>query len=326
MIEIVSFLSEETGLPESAISRIVSSAPRRYKVYTIPKRNGGEREIAQPAREVKALQRALLAGPLRNLKVHAAATAYRDGASILDNAQRHAGSGRAILKMDFSNFFPSITDLDWRKYCHANGVLDEEGITITSSLLFRQVGSSGRLRLAIGAPSSPALSNALMFEFDDEITRIVHEDKVIYTRYADDLTFSAPRAGHLRDVVKNVKRVLRALPYPKMRLNEDKTVLATTKYRRTVTGLTLANDGSVTIGRWRKRILSAMMHRAKNGLLSIEERQYLAGYLAFVAAIEPGFIVGLNARYGERVVSEIRRTVVLGSRVPLEIKNTMMRD
>jgi hypothetical protein len=323
MSKILTYLSEETGLSEHLVHKIAMSAPRRYKVYSIPKRTGGERIIAQPAREVKVLQRALISGPLSELKIHPAVMSYRAGLSILDNAKRHAGDG-AILKMDFKNFFPSITGFDWRRYCRETRFLvDEADIELTTALFFRRLGKSERLQLAIGAPSSPMLSNALMFEFDSQIQEIVLQDKVSYTRYADDLTFSAPRAGHLRDVIKNVKRVLKDLKYPKVGINDDKTVVATAKYRRNVTGLILANDGRVTIGRYRKRILSAMIYRFKNGQLAQAQQQYLAGYLAFVATVEPEFLVKLENRYGGEVIGRIQRTIILGSKISAEVRDTM---
>jgi RNA-directed DNA polymerase len=229
-----------------------------------------------------------------------------------------------ILKMDFSDFFPSITSFDWRQYCRDTGCLsDEADIEMTSLLLFRQIGNSSRLRLAIGAPSSPTLSNALMFEFDSRIQEIVAEDKVTYTRYADDLTFSAPRTGFLKDVVRNVKRVLDGLVYPKIRINDEKTIMATTKYRRNVTGLILSNDGRVTIGRYRKRLLSAMINRARKGMLTQPQEQYLAGYLAFAGSIEPGFVAALKRRYGSELVSRIQRTIVMGTKIPVDVKDTM---
>jgi hypothetical protein len=267
-----------------------------------------------------------MAGPLKDLKIHPCAVAYRKEKSILDNAKRHAGLG-PILKMDFANFFPSITNLDWIKYCRETACLtDEDDVLATASLLFRQERRSGRLRLAIGAPSSPAISNALMFSFDDQISKIVAEDKVVYTRYADDLTFSAPRTGHLKDVVKNVRRVLKGLSHPKLSINEDKTVVATRKYRRNVTGLILANDGRVTIGRRRKRLLSAMVHRADSDLLTAEQLQYLAGYLAFASSIEPEFMSRLERRYGEALLFRIRRTVVLGKKVPANVRDVMILE
>jgi RNA-directed DNA polymerase len=238
-----------SGLSEYDVRTIIVTAPSRYKTYTIPKRSGGERTISQPAREVKFLQRIFLEEVLAKLPVHTAATAYRQGTSIKDNAAAHAGGG-AILKLDFKDFFPSIVAADWEKYCKTHLVFDnEDDARLSASLLFSRSKFGSVLRLAIGAPSSPALSNVLMAEFDARVSKAVVKDKVTYTRYADDLTFSARRAGNLVGIERILRRIIRETESPSLRLHEEKTVLATKKFRRVVTGLVLADDGAVSLGR-----------------------------------------------------------------------------
>ena len=77
-------------LPPDELLRLINSAPHRYKVFKIPKRKEGEfRTIAQPAKEVKALQYWVMRHVLSQFDVHPAATAYRKGLSIADNARPH---------------------------------------------------------------------------------------------------------------------------------------------------------------------------------------------------------------------------------------------
>jgi RNA-directed DNA polymerase len=297
----------QTGLREHEIQRIMSTAPSRYKVFNIKKRNGSLREIAQPAPEVKLLQRAIMKSFLKELPVHASATAYVPGGSILSNAQPHAKNG-PILKLDFKDFFPSLRSTDWIAYCKRTKCLeDEQEILLTSRLLFRRAKGRSILRLAIGAPSSPMLSNILMHEFDVRVVEAVQEQKVTYTRYADDMTFSAPRLGYLNDVMQKVAHVIRALDSPNLDLNGDKTTYVTKKYGRSVTGLVLANDGRVTIGRERKRTIRAAVHRALKGLLDPLEMQVLVGTLAYVNAVEPVFMEVLRAKYGTTEIDRIQR-------------------
>lgn len=306
MGKIVEALAVETGMDVALVARIMRSAPVRYKTYRIPKRTTGFREISQPAVEVKALQRGLIEILLRNLPMHHAATAYRVGMSIKDNAMRHAGNG-PILKMDFKDFFPSIKPRDWSAYCKQNGVLsDSVDIHLTSLLLFQRPKGSSVLRLAIGAPSSPFLSNALMFDFDQAIAEAVAKDHVIYTRYADDLTFSAPRTGHLVNVEKIVRATLRALQYPRLAVNDDKTTRVTRKYGRKITGLTLTNDGKVSIGHERKRLIRAAVHHAALGKLSPASLGELKGLLGFANSAEPQFINTLRQRYGAELIQRIQ--------------------
>src|SRR5438067_12922461 len=89
------------------LMRIIQTAPARYKQYTIPKRSGGLRIIAQPSRELKALQRYVLQTKLSQFPIHQAATAYIKNRNILYNAEKHKDN-RVIMKLDFTDFFPSI--------------------------------------------------------------------------------------------------------------------------------------------------------------------------------------------------------------------------
>ncbi|TCU59322.1 reverse transcriptase (RNA-dependent DNA polymerase) [Novosphingobium sp. PhB57] len=304
MSKIIRLLTAETGLPTHDVRAIINRAPISYKHYTIKKRSGADRPIAQPAREVKRLQKILM-GFLSDLPVHSAATAYAPGASIKDNAERHAKNG-PILKFDFTNFFTSIRERDWKNYCAKYNLFDDpDDVTLSTKLFFCRVPGSTLLRLAIGAPSSPWLSNVLMYEFDDLISRRVRQDQVTYTRYADDLTFSARRTGYLTRVEKILNRTLSEMENPRLTLNQEKTVLATMKYRRVVTGLVLANDGRVTLGRERKRRIRAALHSAFAGKLDAEAMTRLAGMLAFVKSVEPEFFEQIAARYGENVISKL---------------------
>ncbi|TGR29100.1 MULTISPECIES: retron St85 family RNA-directed DNA polymerase [unclassified Mesorhizobium] len=310
MVGIIELLAINTGMDTGLVERIMVTAPVRYKTYFIPKRHGGLRKISQPALEVKVLQRALIEVLLNELPVHDAATAYRTGMSIKDNALRHAGHG-PIMKMDFKEFFPSIFARDWDQYCETTEVLTEpREIYLTTRLMFQRPRDSSLLRLAIGAPSSPVLSNALLFEFDEMLTAEVAKDHVVYTRYADDLTFSAPRTGHLVNVEKAVRTVIKAIRRPKLTINEDKTQRITTKFGRHVTGLTLTNDGEVSVGHERKRQLHAAVHRALHGKLDVIELGKLKGILGFVNSAEPEFIVTLRKKYGSKIIDSIQKTPV----------------
>lgn len=309
MSSLISKLSIHTGLPEAVVKRIASDAPVRYRQYPIKKRNGGVRLISQPAREVKILQRAMMEILISTFPVHQSATAYRSGLSIKDNALRHANAG-PILKMDFKDFFPSITIQAWNKFCLLNEYLtDKEDLSVAGHILFHRPKGSHRLQLAIGAPSSPMLSNAMLCEFDRIISSKIADDHVIYSRYADDLTFSAPRTGFLNRVISQVNEAINEIPYPKLAVNTEKTRYVTKKYHRTVTGLTIANDGRVTIGREKKRELRSAVHRALNLQLTDRELQNLAGYLSFVDSIEPSFVDKLKRKYGSKVFSDIKRNI-----------------
>lgn len=307
MTELLNHLIANTGLGRQDLRRIIKTAPKRYKRFKIPKRNGGFRDVSQPSPILKALQRALVEKYLSQLPVHETAKAYKKQTSIRDNALQHVGDG-PILKYDFKDFFPSITSQDWEKYCAEHHLFEsEDDLYITTQLLFCHFPNHRLPRLAIGAPSSPILSNILMEPFDRKLTTILGQDQVRYTRYADDLTFSAPRTGYLTVVDKTLRQVISTLAYPRLHINEEKTVRATRRYMRAVTGLILTNDGEVSIGHEKKRSIRAAVHHASLGKLDGRQLAQLCGYLAFIKSVEPSFFDRLTATYGQNLIASIQR-------------------
>ena len=82
-----------------------------------------------------------------------------------------------------------------------------------------------------------------------------------------------------------------------------------------MTGVVLTNDGTVSLGRDKKRLLRAQVHRAFLGGLTAEELQELAGYLSFVNVVEPEFLARLRDRYGAPLIKRIQRA----ADVPIEM-------
>lgn len=307
-VDVYKFLSVDLGLGTSAAAQLIRTAPERYAHFKIPKRNGKKRDISQPASELKIVQQALIFWLLKDFPVHPAATAYQAGTSIRLNAAKHAENG-PIRKYDFSDFFPSITEHAWLAYCASNSVCDRKNAVALGRLLFMRPPGCRTLRLSIGAPSSPILSNILMYQFDRHISERVSEHYVTYTRYADDMTFSARRTGYLQSVDGILRKTMREIPFPKLRLNNDKTVTATKKYRREVTGLILTNDYRVSLGRDKKRELRTRIHHFKLGKLNLDETVRLAGHMAFAKDAEPEFYTRMERVYGTDTLDSLKNSV-----------------
>lgn len=307
MSDLLPMLINATGLSRIDLYLIISNAPSRYKRFKIKKKNGEDRVIAQPARELKALQRALIGCCLDDLPIHETAKAYRSGISILDNAKTHAGTG-PIRKYDFSDFFHSIRSSDWKNYCETHSIFKSEiDYYISEQIIFHREKGSRVLKLSVGAPSSPIVSNILMYEFDKMISETVARDEVTYTRYADDLTFSARRTGYLTVVDTALRDTVRTTPWPRLAINEKKTVVATRKYRREVTGLVLTNDGDVSLGRDRKRNIRSALYHAKMGALDAKALSHLCGLLSFAHSIEPDFVEKMERHYGGELIRYVKR-------------------
>ncbi|HUH88249.1 MAG TPA: retron St85 family RNA-directed DNA polymerase [Pusillimonas sp.] len=288
----------ELPFTERELNLLIISAPRRYKEYWIPKRNGQQRLIAQPTPEIKLLQRWLIKNYLSGFPVHAAATAYRQGIGLKENVLPHLRN-RYMLKLDFEGFFPSLKSSDLINFLKDEPI-DQVEINMLAQLLFKKADFG--LELAVGAPSSPPLSNILMYEFDDRVNEYCTETGISYTRYADDLTFSTSKPHVLRGCLQFVTRVLADTASPKLRLNAAKTVETSKKRGRRVTGLGISTESKISIGRNKKRDLRVLVHRFTKGELSAEEIQKLRGYFAFLISVEPEHLDRLAKSFGVDVM------------------------
>lgn len=286
-------------------SLLIVTAPSRYKVHLIEKRHGrGMRVIAQPTAEIKALQRALLDKYVSILPVSNSVTAYRKDFGIVDHASVHAPN-RYLLKLDFKDFFPSITGSDFLKHVMKYSNISPEDANLLARLFFWRPKGEQKLRLSIGAPSSPAISNTILYDFDTEVVKFCGEHNVIYTRYADDLAFSTSEAGVLSRVHKFVVDLCSRQQYPKLALNNDKTVFTSKKFRRQLTGLILNNEGKASLGRDRKRLIRAMADRYKKGVLSAEDLGTLRGWVAFSISVDKVLVDSLQRMLGKEKFHEL---------------------
>lgn len=299
-MDILEDFKKKFSLTDYEANNFIKNAPSMYKVHMITKRNGGKREIAQPTKSLKIVQKWIVKKYLNNYPIHSSATAYVKGKSIIDFAKPHV-SNSYLLKLDFKNFFNSIHSDDFYKFVQEDKLYNNSDVEILINLLFcRDKKIEGDFYLSIGAPSSPFVSNILMYKFDCCVYRYCKSNNVIYTRYADDLAFSTNKPNFLKSqLTEFVINCCQSLPYPnRLEINSDKTVFTSKKYNRTLTGLVLNNSGNeqVSIGRNRKRDLRAMAHQASLGLLTYEDLNKLQGMIAFLKGIDPDFAAQLERK------------------------------
>lgn len=288
------------------LMRIIITAPARYKQYTIPKRRGGLRLIAQPSRELKALQRYLLEYKLTAFPIHSAATAYIKAQNILQNATTHKGN-RVILKLDFENFFPSITVRDWNYTLRAgrSEIIEQNDLQYYRLLLFWGQRSSTPRCLSIGAPTSPALSNIIMYQLDRQLSEAAAQTRVTYTRYADDITASGRIIEDILEFERRAIRIIQATKSPTLRFNQEKRGIYLKGQKRMVTGLVITPPGVISIGRERKRLISVMLHKVALGTSDISHLSHLKGLLGFCIANEPNFVTRMRRKYGSAVIDNV---------------------
>lgn len=306
-MSVIETILEGFPLSRAELLYLIRTAPSRYKVHEIEKRNGrGKRTIAQPTAEIKLLQKFLLKKYIDKLPVNDAAKAYRAGRGIIDHASAHAGN-RYLLKMDFKDFFPSLMAVDFIKHLHKYSDLSSVDARYLSRIFFWRPKGERALRLSIGAPSSPAISNALMLDFDTKLQDYCDKCGIKYTRYADDLALSTSQPNILFDAQKFVASMCHNTRHPKLVINDEKTVFTSKKHHRQLTGLTLSNDGRASLGRDRKREIRAMAHHYEQGRLSPEEISKLRGWIAFSISIDTAFVQTIEKLIGDEAFKKLMR-------------------
>lgn len=267
-----------------------------YTRFEIPKRSGGMRAIWAPLPQLKQVQHWILHEILERLVVHGSAHGFISGRSIATNAAEHTNS-QVLVKVDIKNFFPSIS---WRR---VKGVFRKAGYpeqiaTLLALLctespreIIEHDGKPVYVALADrclpqGAPTSPALTNALCLGLDRRLTGFAQKAGWRYTRYADDLSFSLPLTHQEKPEISRLLGTLkRILGEEGFELNAQKTRVIRIGDVQEVTGLVVNGDQAPRVSRQLKRQMRAAVHNLKQGkaLPEGESLSRLRGYAAYIA-------------------------------------------
>ena len=240
-----------------------------YKTFKIKKKTGGERLISAPMPRLKKLQRWILESILEKVALHANAHGFRHGRSILSNAAPHAGSG-VVVNVDLKDFFPSIHYgrvkgmFRWLGYSEEVATIFALACTATEAeeLVLdgvRWFVATSVRRLPQGAPTSPAITNVLCDRLDRRLTNAASKLGFVYTRYADDLSFSAKAGGEAPDVGKLLRRVKWLVAKDGLEVHPKKTRVLRRGRRQEVTGLVV--NSTAAVPRASLRRFRALLHQ-----------------------------------------------------------------
>jgi RNA-directed DNA polymerase len=288
-----------------------------YEFWTIAKRDGTRRTISAPKPELKRIQRWLLKNLVDKLPVHGAAHGFLRARSIASNAKAHAGA-ELVVKIDVKDFFPTVT-FRRVKGLFRSGGLPESVATLCALLateppreLVQFRGKTlyvaqGARSCPQGAPTSPAITNALCMRLDRRISGLARLLEFSYTRYADDLTFSwnTPSVGpsgeplppHSRaaapvgTLLRGVAQILEAEGF---RMHRKKTAVRRAGSSQRVTGLVVNKAVSpevppARVPRETVRRLRAAIHNREQGKPGKdgESLEQLQGMAAFIFMVDP---------------------------------------
>ncbi|HEY9261863.1 reverse transcriptase family protein [Chitinophaga sp.] len=280
-----------------------------YQRFQIPKKSGGTRVISAPMPQLKAAQHWILENILYKIKNNESAHGFVPGKSIVTNAAPHIGQD-IVINVDLKDFFPSIAYKRVKglfcKLGYAEQVATILGLICTEpevdELLLDgrkyYVAKTAR-HLPQGAPTSPAITNLICYKLDRRFAGLAAKYGYAYTRYADDMTFSAKgaaadKAGQL---LRAVKMFVKEEGFT---LHPDKLKVMRRGDKHEVTGIVV--NEKLSLDRATLRKFRALLHqightglsgkswgKGKNVISSME------GYANFVYMVKPDVGAKLKA-------------------------------
>ncbi len=246
-------LAHSLGINRKELFELSKNAEEHYKLIMLRKSSGALRYIHSPDDGLKRVQARILKNILNKIKISPYATAYIKGKKLRDNAAPHTNH-KYLLKMDITDFFSSITYLQVISSAFNSKRFPVQiGAILTSLCCLFEV-------LPQGAPTSPALSNVVMKTFDDAMGGWCKKRGITYTRYCDDLTFSADKPLYI--AYKKAKRLLEKRGFE---INKQKTKFVFCSNSQRVTGLTVNEKVSVP-REYKKQLRAEVYYALKFGI------------------------------------------------------------
>lgn len=224
-----------------------------YQRFLIPKKSGGTRQISAPMPRLKAAQLWILEHILAKPATHDAAHGFVTARSIVTNATPHVGAA-IVVNLDLQDFFPSVTFPRVRGAFKALGYSPAIATVLALICTEPQVIEAeldgktwylqqGPRRLPQGGPTSPALTNLICRRLDRRLNGLAAALGFRYTRYADDLSFSAEASD--APAGKLIRRAHHVVQDEGFTVHPDKTHVARSGRRQEVTGLIVNQQLSI---------------------------------------------------------------------------------
>ena len=304
----VRFNINQTGLHQT---QPLSQEDFHYTVFRIPKASGGFRTITAPSENLKTKQRLILDYLKNKCKIIESpwAYAYVTNTCTVDALKEHQNNqSKWFLKIDIKDFFPSCTKQIVTKSLKSIYPIcaweQEEQDTFFNMLDTYCYNNNA---LPQGAVTSPFLSNITMLPYDYAIFQLLKKaetfkkQKYIYTRYADDMIISAKTKFNYRSIIEGITQILNEA----FTINSEKTRYGSSSGRNWNLGCMLNRSNNITIGfrakeAWKRTMMDIIIRHSNNETITLEEKQVLAGKLAYYKTIEPAYFEYLNRHYLEK--------------------------
>jgi len=328
-------LSQLTNVHYAALRSIVERNPQRkiYKVFKLKKKRMNcdpyqFRIITVPEPALLTAQRWIHERILKKMAFHPCNTAFVPNGGILMAAMPHCGCSW-MIKIDIRNYFESIYEGKVYKIFRSIGyqplvsfelarlctrVRDYSNPVKKNYAEFSKEGSLPYKTIEIGhlpqgAPTSPLLSNLCTVKLDKRLLAFSIKNNLTYTRYADDIIFSATSDFNRSNCVSFIKEINSILALNGFWPNKNKTKIITPGARKIVLGM-LVDGPKPKLTKEYKKEISTHLYFLFNGKVGLKKHclhkgfrseqgllNYLEGKLSFASYIEPEWAAKMNIRY-----------------------------
>lgn len=287
------------------------------EVRLIPLRRNNP-EIYQCSDRIKAIHNFLSRFVFSDMPVRKDIVfSYRKEVNITDAVRPHCES-EFIFKTDISKFFPSISAVavseKLEKYCGQISSVDTEDVrgNIERIIYLCTVNN----QLPVGFSSSPSVSNFCFYDYDNLIDAYCRENKYIYSRYADDLIISSQGEINKESLAVDLSSILASDASLRLSLNYKKTKVITKKYERKILGISILNDGKMTVSKITKKDIEVKLHLLRTdrvklvdytGMDEMSSILSIAGGLSQINNIDKDYLYHLRKKYGNAIISKLLR-------------------
>ncbi|PMV27283.1 MULTISPECIES: retron Ec67 family RNA-directed DNA polymerase/endonuclease [unclassified Pseudomonas] len=256
------------GVKATALTYVlyVLKPDTQYSTFTIPKKSGGLRTICSPSDRLKTIQSALsellqdCLDELTAVKVKEnhdyksnLSHGFLRNKSIITNAIVHTGQ-RNVLNLDLKDFFDKFNFGRVRGFFISNKdfQLNEHIATVIAQIACYDN------RLPQGSPCSPVITNLITHILDIKLAALAESYSCIYSRYADDITFSTRERLFPPKLMKEIageyipgKKLRSEIRRAGFEINAPKTRIQFQDSRQDVTGLVVNKKPNVKSEYWR---------------------------------------------------------------------------
>lgn len=271
----------------------------QYKVFYIPKAKGYRKIVTyvSPDSELYRYHSEVSQSLAQHLQHSKFAKAYIKHRSIITNARAHLYNDIFIC-LDILNFFQSLNHnkLITALFHEINKTSHKQFTRVQCQELVKSCSLSQK-GIAIGLKPSPALANIYLKEFDTKLytwLKSQNLERVIYTRYADDITisFKSDNNNYRINTERIIAHVNELLNTFFLELNSKKTrIIDLHKSNHVrITGINLVRDENnyrhLTVGRNRKNQLFYQAIDIFNEKKCQNKIQQIKGMQSFILSIE----------------------------------------